>query len=322
MAVPLHPDGLQLVQRLHTAGINDLYHFTCIDNLPSIRDAAGLCSKGELERRGVWPCPEPGGNALSHGLDHRFGNWDMVPFNMTPNTPMLYRKKRERHLCFVVVDATIASRAGVLLTDTNAAKAGHTRADGLQGLALLDLDVLRPRSPKWVPAPEWKFKVQAEILVPCAVELALVSRFLFLSAASLHEGERLWGPTPHPPFQVAPDAFVDGGYSALSFPHVERVVLTDEVVGDLNGVYQHFESFTRRPDGRLSLIARLFAVTGSKSEATWVPAGRRSELEFPASRFYFVNHDIPMGALGNGEQYVEVYLNGIRWIRIPFILQD
>jgi hypothetical protein len=54
--------------------INELYHFTNIENLPKIRRMQALCSKAELENSGLWSSVISGGNDLSHNLDRRFGN--------------------------------------------------------------------------------------------------------------------------------------------------------------------------------------------------------------------------------------------------------
>jgi hypothetical protein len=115
VSVSLHPDAGQILQRLRQEQITGLYHFTSIENLPLIREMNALCSKAVLETAGCWPCLEPGGNSLSHNLDHWNGNWDKVSVNFTPHTPMAYHRKRASHLCFFVLRIKVAAYAGVFL---------------------------------------------------------------------------------------------------------------------------------------------------------------------------------------------------------------
>lgn len=104
MVRPLHPDVNAILARLKQERINALYHFTSVENLLNICEMQALCSKKMLEDEGRWPPPIPGGNTLSHSLDRYNGNWDKVPLNLTPHTPMVYGKKRKEHLCFFIIN--------------------------------------------------------------------------------------------------------------------------------------------------------------------------------------------------------------------------
>ena len=104
-----------------------------------------------------------------------------------------------------MVDNQVAGREGVIFTSTNATANGHQREEGLEGVGLLDPQVLRSLPMPWDPS--WKPKVQAEVLVPDLVELDFVKGVAFLSDASMKEAERLWGAAPHPPFKVIPKFF-------------------------------------------------------------------------------------------------------------------
>src|SRR5439155_23114198 len=97
---PQHADAAQILQKLRQERIGALFHFTSVENLPCIARLGALCSKATLQQRGMWPCADPGGNELSHSLDARNDNWDKLSVYWTPNTPMAYRKKRAKHLCF------------------------------------------------------------------------------------------------------------------------------------------------------------------------------------------------------------------------------
>lgn len=104
-----HQDADRILQRLQQEQIRAFYHFTSIENLPSIRDTQALCSKELLEEEGRWPVPEPGGNRLSHYLNNINENWNLISLSFTPRTPMAYRKKPESHLCFFVIRPDVAT---------------------------------------------------------------------------------------------------------------------------------------------------------------------------------------------------------------------
>jgi len=125
-----HGEADRILNRLQRENIRCLYHFTSIENLPCIRQTNALCSKETLEAEGLWPCPEPGGNELSHRLDQTNQNWDKVSLNFTPWTPMAYLKKQASHLCFFVVEVAVAGFEGVIFTDTNATSGDQHRAAG------------------------------------------------------------------------------------------------------------------------------------------------------------------------------------------------
>jgi len=82
---------------------------------------------------GTLPSIDSGGDALSHSLDLRNDNWDKVSLSLTPYLPMAYHRKREQHLCYFVLRPEIVALAGVVFTDTNAARNDHKRGEGLQG---------------------------------------------------------------------------------------------------------------------------------------------------------------------------------------------
>lgn len=134
MSPPLQPDATAILARLKQEGITTLYHFSCVENLPRICQMGALYSKRILEERGLLPTIVTGGNPLSHNLDRYHGNWDKVSLNFTPYTPMAYGRKREQHLCFFLVDPDVAAWSEVIFTDSNAAKNGHRRGQGLVGL--------------------------------------------------------------------------------------------------------------------------------------------------------------------------------------------
>jgi len=60
MARPLHSDAPAILSRLQREGVTAFYHFTSVENLPSICQLQALCSKKTLE--GVIPIRKLKGN--------------------------------------------------------------------------------------------------------------------------------------------------------------------------------------------------------------------------------------------------------------------
>ena len=116
----MHPEAKAILARLACEKMTALYHFTNIENLPGICQAQALCSKQTLTIKGKQGIIT-GGNTLSHNLDRINDNWDKVSLSLTPHIPMAFYKKRELHLCFLVISPEVAGRHGVVFTDTNSA---------------------------------------------------------------------------------------------------------------------------------------------------------------------------------------------------------
>ena len=262
MATTLHPDAGGILARLRQERIPCLYHFTSIENLPLICRLNGLCSKQRLQNASLWPCPNPGGDDLSHTLDRRWGNWDKVGMNLTPRTPMCYRKKRQKHLCFFVLLPDVATHAGVVFANTNATATGHQRAEGLSGLDLINFAAVRAHPRPW-DKDGWHRPVQAEILVPDYVALDLVTEVVFVSPASLQEGERLWGNSQHPPFRVDAGHFADlpsHSRPTLGFPNLVDLILTFDQVDKSNvkASRAHVSRFHRSLGAGVTAIASVY----------------------------------------------------------------
>ena len=326
VSAQLHPDGEKIIQKLRQEGICVLYHFTSIENLPSIRDMDALCSKQSLEDSDRWPPPEPGGNDLSHQLDHSTGNWDKLSLNFTPNTPMAYWKKRQSHLCFFVLELSVASHTGVLFTNTNAAAGTQDRQSGLEGLGLVDFNAVRSAPHPW-DREGWVRPVQAEVLVPTQIPLACVTEVTFVSQASQEEAERLWGPARHPPFRVEPCHFADLPHlpkPVIGFPYVASVLLTDEIVDQSNYMLPrvHKSAFHRQTNGRITVFVELSALAGTRATFTWNPGGYSDTTEFEQSTEYWHWASIAMESLPDGSCFIDYCLDGIRWTRVCFELES
>ncbi|SRR6266705_5150330 len=87
-----HPNAQAILSRLKQEGITALYHFTNVENLPSICQMGALYSKQMLEEQGLLSTLVTGGNSLSHDLDHYQSNWNKVSASFTPYTPMAYNR--------------------------------------------------------------------------------------------------------------------------------------------------------------------------------------------------------------------------------------
>lgn len=323
MDVSRHPQAEQILRRLQQEKIAVLYHFTSIENLPCIRDMQALCSKQLLEDEGRWPCAAPGGDDLSHSLDSYHGNWEMVSCNFTPRTPMAYHKKQQHHLCFFVIQIDIAAFNGVFFTDANATANGHERAEGLAGIELVNFAAIRSSPRPW-DKEGWVRQVQAEVLVPDCIMLDYVIEVTFVSEASLWEAGRLWGLQPHPPFRIEPHHFEDirSGNPVLTFPVLLDWLLTNESVDKSNYriPYSHKSHFIRQPGGRITVLAHIRVLAGTRVYIKWYPGEQVTECLFEKSSGYYLWPSIAMDQLPDGPCSVLCYLNDICWAMLEFEL--
>ena len=322
MIAQFETDAEEIIRRLQREGVQALYHFTSIENLPLIRDMGGLRSKQALEEAGLWPPPEPGGNALSHSLDRSEGNWDKLSLNFTPNTPMAYWRKRQSHLCFFVLKPDIATWPGVLFTNTNAAAGNQERESGGRGLDLVDFGAVRS-TPRPRDREGWVRPVQAEILVPGQIDIGSVLEVTFVSQASMEEGDRLWGNTPHPSFRIEPRHFADLPHltkPSMGFPHVVTVLLTDEQVNTDN--YRpsriHKATFDKRSSRQVTALLNVRALAGTRATVTWSPGGDQNSTEFETSADYWHWPSIASTELPSGLCLMEYRLNDVRWVTLRF----
>ncbi len=157
-----------------------LYHFTDIDNLPSIH-ANGLLSKEQLRIGGIEP-KRPGGNDLSHRLDREKGIFDHVSLCLTLNHPMKYVAQsdgRISHPRYLRIRPEIVVTEGVLFS-FGVANATEVRIVALkEALPAMDLEVLYRRT-DWSD-PEIQQRLRAaekyEILIPRSVPVHMILDF-------------------------------------------------------------------------------------------------------------------------------------------------
>ncbi len=316
------PEAAHILKSLRQKGIQALYHFTSVENFPTLREAGAICSKQTLERLHLWPPPKPGGNQLSWELDRYNDNWDKVSLSFTPYTPMAYLKKPEHHLCFLIIDPVVASWEGVWFTDSNGTKTGdQKRGQGMQGLNLVNFDAIRGRPKPW-DKDGWVRPVQAEVLVPDCVPLGQVTQVAFISKASLREGDRLWGQGAHPPFVVNGDVFRDlkDYRMQLTCPHVTDAYLTsDEVSKDNCGQTRgHKRVFVNGLDGSVTLVVRVQANAGSRATVRWSGdlGADVTEFDTTAGYYHWARKDIAL--FPAGRQTVEYFINDARWCLLEF----
>ncbi|MEM3509660.1 MAG: DarT ssDNA thymidine ADP-ribosyltransferase family protein [Nitrososphaerota archaeon] len=224
-------ESKQILQILKDNGIESLWHFTRIENLRLIKECNGLLSKKRLNERDLLEKVYFNGDSLSHYLDKREGNWNMVSLSFTPYNPMSYYKKKEHHLVFIEIDPKVATFDGVYFTDCNATCSGQKREMGIRGL-----NNVRFFYVKCKPRPydyKWKRYVQAEVLVPDYIPLYYFKKIHFISPASLELGKHLWKEDSNI-FTVTPNLFADCRYCEIDYPYVINVVTTCQEVNKEN----------------------------------------------------------------------------------------
>jgi hypothetical protein len=318
----LHYQAAQIKRTLEENGIEILYHFTAIGNLKWLAQY-GLLSKEKAETKGIFADIETGGNELSLQLDQELRNWDKVHLDFCPHTPMAYGKQGEKHIVYILINPEVATWENVLFTDTNATRKqdGHHREQGTEGVNLVDFKTIKETLDDG-PKPwdrTWHRNVQAEVLVPDEIPLDYIEGITFISRASLGEGERLWGNGRHPPFKVARDLFHEG------FPYVEDALLTSQEVNKDNvGVTKFINKyeFILEQDSKATLLVNLKTVPGLQARILWTTSEGKTisedNTEFEKRGGYWHWPSVEVEKLGAGNHFVEYYLGGVRWIRIPF----
>ncbi len=328
MTMPLlHPEANAILTKINKEGINFFYHFTSVENLPLIYQRDALCSKDVLTREGKWPPPIPGGNALSHNLDHFNGNWNKVSLSFTPYTPMAYRKKREEHLCYLLISTEAAAWKDVVFTDSNAAGTNNQlRGEGLEGLNNIRFEFIRSVQP-W--SQDWKRYVQAEILVPESIALQFISKIAFVSEASMQHAARICVAESEILLSVEETLFTDSPKAlkeAIGFSYVIKYMLTDTNI-DKNVLYlphiQNKNIFSKSRDRFVVLTTLVKAIAGAKAKI-FLSALSDSKntkrlvdvAEFETSNRYRHQHQISLSDLSIGAYLLEYYLNDLCWASV------
>ncbi len=331
MAPILHNEADAIRARLTKEGITSLYHFTSVENLQRICQVQSLCSKKTLQERGIWPPPEVGGEGPSHNLDLRNDNWDKVPLSLTPYTPMAYRRKRSRHLCFLLVSPEVAPWSGVVFTDSNAARNEHRRGSGLTGLNYIKFDVIRS-IPYGING--WHQFVQAEVLVPNTIPFAYVPEIVFVSKASAAYAEQLCSTLLHPRFSVHERLFTDSYQASektIGFPFVTELIVTDTNI-DKNMLYfshLHKNIYSKSDHKHVTMVASVRVFTGTKakivlSSTNELEPGRQviDRVDFAVQTQRLHQKRILLDDLPIGVYLLKYYLNEVCWASTSFEVHE
>ena len=173
---------------------------------------------------------------------------------------------------------------------------------------------------------KWFEPVQAEVLIPDKVLLGDVREVVFVSDASLQEGERVWGVHPlRPPFKVERRYFHDSSRpedSRLNFPHLITLGLTNESINEstVRSPRTYYSRFRRQHDGHITAVAKIYALAGTRARVTWNPGKKLRVEEFEISQEWWHWPSIPMNELPNGSCSVEYRLDEVRWTTMRFQL--
>ena len=325
MSRSLHPDAHAILTRLQQERITALYHFTNVENLPSICQIGALYSKQILEEQGLLSTLVTGGNPLSHSLDRRQSNWDKVSLNFTPHTPMAYNKKRGQHLCFFLIKPEVTAWLDVVFTDTNATKNDHKRGQGLMGLNNVQFSTVHA-----IPfsVNDWHRFVQAEVLIPNSIPLTYVTEIGFVSGASMNYAKHLCGSLPCPLFSVIPQIFTDSPKApsrAISFSYVHELILGDtkESKNMIYSTHIKENKFSRRISDKIAIVALVRVMAGMRAKISLFETVTNKERvvideELPRSNEYKHECIISLNNLPPGIYVVKYYLGDVCWASSSF----
>ncbi|WP_176728926.1 DarT ssDNA thymidine ADP-ribosyltransferase family protein [Thermogemmatispora onikobensis] len=332
-----HPDADAILARLSQEGITTLYHFTSFDNIYSICHRGCLYSKELLEEFGILASIDSGGDSLSFSLDKANGNWNKVSLSFSPYTPMAYRTKRRKNLCYFCISPEIATLQGVIFTDTNANRNDHNRRTGLDGLDLVHFQIIR--SMTRIDKETWKRFVQAEVLIPWQVPLRFVQRIAFVSQANVEEAQRLCYRLTHPPFEVDKRLFTDSRGEPpenIHFPYVEHLHFFDEGHPASSMLYldqgaMNIYSRSEHPFLRVALTLRLilgteiylrlYSLDHPTEALVWEQHEPSDPILYPKP-FHIRTYNIPTEKLTPGRYLFECYLDKIRRASYLFYLTE
>lgn len=159
-------------------GIDYLYHFTHVENMPSILEH-GLLSHNEAHAKGLVEedLSDPEVQALRGNRRFSSGRslHDFVPLYFNPKNPMLYRlREHQDDIVILFLDQRLLAQPGVFFTDGNAANWATKFFNDLRHLADLDWGCIR--ADYWNDFDDGKRKRCAEILVPDVIPFRKVQR--------------------------------------------------------------------------------------------------------------------------------------------------
>lgn len=312
-------DQSKILEILRKNGINSLWHFTDIKNLPHIRELGGLRSKEYLERKGYWGrnILFPGGDNISQNIDRKLGNWDKISLNFKPYTPLTYIKKREKHLAFIEIDPEVAACENVYFADCNAARTRNKqkRGKGMKGLSYVRFDIIS--GPPELRNQDWHKYVQAEVLVPHHIPISMFKAIHFISNASREYGESLWTKRCDL-FCVNPETFYDinrQGKGSIQFPYVKEVFISTKEVSKEKIHRIRTNAYYIVQGKPFWVIVYLYAIPGSRVSISISSIGavrerKEEEAEKIIDGIFYQQFITPKSSRGLD---VKVYIDKILW---------
>ena len=169
----LKKDWKSIADTLAATKINNLYHFTDMANIQSIKKMGGLYSWKELERLGV-NIPAQGGNDLSKRLDNHKKIEDYVRLSFVKNTPMLYLAQRDGRISnsiLLKIDPVVILLKDTLYSDGNAIANNAQIGNSVNDFKKIKFHILQKT--RW-EGDEEKHYWQAEVMVKKFVPLKFI----------------------------------------------------------------------------------------------------------------------------------------------------
>lgn len=159
-------------------GIDYLYHFTHMDNMPSMLEH-GLLSHNQAHAKDLVEedISNPEVQALRGNRHSPSGRslHDYAPLYFNPKNPMLYLlREHQNDVVILLLDRRLLAQPGVFFTDGNAANRPTRFFTDPRDLAELDWNCIR--ADYWNDFDDGKRKRCAEVLVPDVIPFRKVQR--------------------------------------------------------------------------------------------------------------------------------------------------
>ncbi len=324
MSRRFHRENREMKELLNGNEITEVYHFTSIENLPSIINEGGLLSENQLRNRGLRNSINHGGNLLSRQLNGTGNTLDYIKLSFRKKQLMAYRVEREKHIVVLIIDPDIILLDGVLFTSENSTAATCRRESGLKGLLLIDFESIKE---------ELAFrdrikrrKIQAEILVPDRIDLDKIKNICCISQSSMEEAKRLCKDFKCPPFIVNSSHF---HATAMGYPHSKNTILTSEIISAENVNSHSFSNkniFSINSDNQIGLLVTIKAFPDLESEFVWKDefdnVVQETKIKGFESRNYLIWDILREDRMKCGDFNVSFFLNNIRQFIIEFKIKE
>lgn len=161
--VEYKPNTEQILRLLRDKNIRYLYHFTSVENIPSIKKNKGLYSWDYMNRNGI-SIPVAGGDSMSRSLDMKYNLQDYVRLSFCQDHPMAYRLRMAgEKIVLLMIDIRAAAFSNTQYSDMNAADSRHHHGPSMSDLERVDFCAVKRT---YVSSSDPDFKThQAEVMV-------------------------------------------------------------------------------------------------------------------------------------------------------------